>query len=62
MASVLLFRKRENVYNRKKFREKKGWGRNFNFLQIVDKMVKKIPVNQLHPQHDGIGMMNESPC
>jgi len=30
--------------------------------QIVDKMVKKIPVNQLHPQHDGIGMMNESPC
>lgn len=32
------------------------------FLQIVDKMVKKIPVNQLHPQHDGIGMMNESPC
>lgn len=42
--------------------KKKGWGRNFKFLQIVDKMVKKIPVNQLHPQHDGIGMMNESPC
>lgn len=62
MTSVLLFRKRENVYNRKRFREKKRVGEILIFLQIVDKMVKKIPVNQLHPQHDGIGMMNESPC
>lgn len=62
MASVLLFRKRERLQYRKGFREKKRVGENLIILQIVDKMVKKIPVNQLHPQHDGIGMMNESPC